>query len=50
MEFTVPPDNLYTAHSYRSGTNVTMRGYLAGIAAEAMALLGKLTGRVLDIG
>ena len=50
MEFTVPPEVLYSVYWYRSGTNATMRGHLAGIAEEATALLGKPTGRVLDIG
>jgi hypothetical protein len=49
MEYTVPPEVLYSVYWYRSGTNATMRGHLAGIAEEATALLGKPTGRVLDI-
>jgi SAM-dependent methyltransferase len=50
MEHTVPPEVLYSVYWYRSGTNATMRGHLAGIAAEAGALYGKPSGRVLDIG
>jgi SAM-dependent methyltransferase len=50
MEYTVPPEVLYSVYWYRSGTNATMRGHLAGIAEEATALYGKPAGRVLDIG
>jgi SAM-dependent methyltransferase len=50
MEYTVPPEVLYSVYWYRSGTNATMRGHLAGIAAEGAALLGKPAARVLDIG
>jgi SAM-dependent methyltransferase len=50
MEYTVPPEVLYSVYWYRSGTNATMRGHLAGIASEGAALLGKPTARVLDIG
>ncbi|MFY9621696.1 MAG: class I SAM-dependent methyltransferase [Pyrinomonadaceae bacterium] len=50
MEHTVPPEVLYSAYWYRSGTNNTMRQHLKGIAEEATALLGKPEGRVLDIG
>jgi SAM-dependent methyltransferase len=50
MEYTVPPDVLYSVYWYRSGTNATMRDHLKGIADEATALLGKPTASVLDIG
>jgi 2-polyprenyl-3-methyl-5-hydroxy-6-metoxy-1,4-benzoquinol methylase len=50
MEYTVPPEVLYSVYWYRSGTNATMRNHLAGIAQEASALLGKNSARVLDIG
>jgi SAM-dependent methyltransferase len=50
MEHTVPPEVLYSVYWYRSGTNATMRGHLAGIATEAAALYGKPSARVLDIG
>src|SRR3954469_17748797 len=50
MEFTVPPEVLYSVYWYRSGTNLTMRKHLAGIASEAGAFLDKPTARVLDIG
>ena len=50
MEYTVPPEVLYSVYWYRSGTNATMRRHLAGIANEAAALLDQPTARVLDIG
>jgi SAM-dependent methyltransferase len=50
MEHTVPPEVLYSAYWYRSGTNHTMRQHLRSIAEEAAALIGKSTARVLDIG
>jgi SAM-dependent methyltransferase len=50
MEYTVPPEILYSAYWYRSGTNQTMRKHLAGIAEEASDFLGRTPGRVLDIG
>jgi SAM-dependent methyltransferase len=50
MEYTVPPEVLYSVYWYRSGTNATMRGHLAGIAKEAAALLDQPKARVLDIG
>jgi SAM-dependent methyltransferase len=50
MEYTVPPALLYSAYWYRSGTNATMRSHLSGIAEEAVAILGRLSARVLDIG
>jgi len=50
MEHTVPPEVLYSAYWYRSGTNKTMRDHLRGISEEAVALLDKSKARVLDIG
>jgi SAM-dependent methyltransferase len=50
MEHTVPPEVLYSAYWYRSGTNDTMRRHLRGIVEEATAILDKQTARVLDIG
>lgn len=50
MQFTVPPEVLYSAYWYRSGTNATMRDHLLGIVQEATSILGKDQGRVLDIG
>ena len=50
MEYTVPPEVLYSTYWYRSGTNATMRDHLGGIAKEAAALLDRKAARVLDIG
>ena len=50
MEHSVPPEILYSAYWYRSGTNNTMRNHLQGIVNEAVALLGQSSGAVLDIG
>lgn len=50
MEHTVPPEVLYSAYWYRSGTNNTMRQHLRGIAEQAASLVGKPNARVLDIG
>ena len=51
MEHTVPPEVLYSAYWYRSGTNDTMRNHLRSIAETAMGLIGKKPdARVLDIG
>jgi SAM-dependent methyltransferase len=50
MEHSVPPEILYSAYWYRSGTNNTMRNHLQSIVNEAMILLDKPTGKVLDIG
>ncbi len=50
MEHTVPPEVLYSAYWYRSGTNETMRNHLQGITEEAASLIGKSNARVLDIG
>ncbi len=50
MEHTVPPQVLYSAYWYRSGTNNTMRAHLKGIAEEAASIIDKSAVRVLDIG
>jgi SAM-dependent methyltransferase len=50
MEYTVPPEVLYSAYWYRSGTNQTMRSHLQGIAEEGASLIGKDKARVLDVG
>jgi hypothetical protein len=51
MEHTIPPEVLYSAYWYRSGTNNTMRSHLKGIAEEAVAIVGKDgDATVLDIG
>ncbi len=50
MEHTVPPEILYSAYWYRSGTNNTMRAHLKGIVEEALTIFTSPEGRVLDIG
>jgi len=50
MKHTVPPEVLYSAYWYRSGTNDTMRKHLRGVVDEAVATLNKPSARVLDIG
>lgn len=50
MKHSVPPQILYSAYWYRSGTNNTMRQHLKGIAARAMELWAKPEATVLDIG
>ncbi len=50
MEHSVPPEILYAAYWYRSGTNNTMRTHLKGIAESVTEILGKADAKVLDIG
>jgi 2-polyprenyl-3-methyl-5-hydroxy-6-metoxy-1,4-benzoquinol methylase len=50
MEHTVPPEILYSAYWYRSGTNNTMRQHLAGIVSRALEITKIKKGKVLDIG
>jgi len=50
MAHSVPPEILYAAYWYRSGTNETMRNHLKGIVSEAVETLVKENARVLDIG
>ena len=50
MRHSVPPDILYSAYWYRSGTNQTMRDHLRGIAHEAADLIAIEAALVLDIG
>ena len=50
LEQSVPPEILYSAYWYRSGTNNTMRQHLKGIADEAAAIVGRTGCVVLDIG
>ena len=50
MSSTTPPEILYAAYWYRSGTNRTMQQHLAGVVDEAISLLGRVPARVLDIG
>ncbi len=50
MEHSVPPEILYSAYWYRSGTNDTMRKHLKGITEEALSLIKIPKCSVLDIG
>src|SRR5215204_2326213 len=50
MRHTVPPEVLYAAYWYRSGTNNTMRAHLKGISDELVGLVRKPDAAVLDIG
>lgn len=50
MEHSVPPEILYAAYWYRSGTNATMRNHLKGIVDSVTSLLNKEKASVLDIG
>jgi SAM-dependent methyltransferase len=50
LEHSTPPEILYAAYWYRSGTNRTMRAHLEGIAHDAALLAGRSGARVLDIG
>jgi len=50
MQHTVPPEILYSAYWYRSGTNQTMRNHLQGIAENGVSMIGKSKAFVLDIG
>lgn len=50
MRHSVPPEVLYAAYWYRSGTNHTMRSHLKGIADDLARLSQKYNAAVLDIG
>lgn len=50
MDKSVPPEILYSAYWYRSGTNRTMRDHLREIARTAAALCSADAATVLDIG
>ncbi len=50
MEHSVPPEILYAAYWYRSGTNNTMRNHLKGIVDAVMPMIHKENAFVLDIG
>lgn len=51
MQNTIPPEVLYSAYWYRSGTNHTMRRHLQGIVEEALDIVGRpASAAVLDIG
>ncbi len=50
MEHSVPPEILYAAYWYRSGTNATMRNHLQEIVSSTTSLIAKENCNVLDIG
>jgi SAM-dependent methyltransferase len=50
MAHSVPPEILYSAYWYRSGTNATMRNHLTSLAREAASMVGRAEATVLDIG
>ena len=50
MEHSVPPEILYAAYWYRSGTNATMRGHLKGIVDSVLEMTTSPEASVLDIG
>ncbi|OGI06670.1 MAG: methyltransferase [Candidatus Melainabacteria bacterium RIFCSPLOWO2_02_FULL_35_15] len=50
MEFSIPPEILYSVYWYRSGINNTMRMHLGNIANDAAEIIGKAKALVLDIG
>jgi SAM-dependent methyltransferase len=50
MQHSVPPEILYAAYWYRSGTNHTMRNHLKGIVETVTAIIKKDKATVLDIG
>lgn len=50
MEHSVPPEILYAAYWYRSGTNNTMRNHLKGIVESVLQIITKENASVLDIG
>jgi 2-polyprenyl-3-methyl-5-hydroxy-6-metoxy-1,4-benzoquinol methylase len=50
MEHSVPPEILYAAYWYRSGTNNTMRSHLKEIVDTVTSFVHKKDAIVLDIG
>lgn len=50
MEHSVPPEILYAAYWYRSGTNNTMRNHLKGIVETVVSIIKETKAAVLDIG
>jgi SAM-dependent methyltransferase len=50
MEHSVPPEILYAAYWYRSGTNNTMRNHLKGVVDTVVPIIKKKDAIVLDIG
>jgi len=50
MAYSVPPEILYAAYWYRSGTNQTMRDHLSEISNTSKSIVNKNQAKVLDIG
>jgi hypothetical protein len=50
MEHSVPPEILYAAYWYRSGTNNTMRNHLKNVVEDATTIVRRKDAIVLDIG
>jgi SAM-dependent methyltransferase len=50
MQHSVPPEILYSAYWYRSGTNNTMRNHLRNIVDNVTSLIKNDKALVLDIG
>jgi SAM-dependent methyltransferase len=50
MEHSVPPEILYAAYWYRSGTNNTMRSHLKSIVDSVIPIIDNASAVVLDIG
>ena len=50
MQHSVPPEILYAAYWYRSGTNNTMRNHLKGIVESVTSIIKKKDAIALDIG
>jgi SAM-dependent methyltransferase len=50
MEYSVPPEILYAAYWYRSGTNATMRNHLKEIVDSVLQMVPNRDISVLDIG
>jgi C-methyltransferase./Hypothetical methyltransferase. len=50
MLHSVPPEILYDAYWYRSGTNDTMRNHLKEIVDSMLSIINKKNALVLDVG
>lgn len=50
MQHSVPPEILYDAYWYRSGTNETMRSHLNEVVDSVLSIINKKNALVLDIG
>jgi len=50
MEHSVPPEILYAAYWYRSGTNATMRNHLKNVVDDVTSIVHRKDAIVLDIG